>query len=266
MTALTPERLQRDVAGALLSADRAAAPGWLDAENAFRFRIYRHNLRHGLAGTLAEAFPVVRRLVGAEFFEAAAGVFIELHPPKDRMLAAFGSEFADFLSAFEPAQTVPYLADVARLERARIEALHAADAEPLDPASLATLGADIVASRFIPHPACRLVQSTHPVLSIWQANTAAQASSLPVRGRPESVLVTRPDLELQMVRLSVGDAAFTDALLNGRSAEGAHAAAVALDSCFDPMPVFRTLLDAGAFRAQGDDRTCQTNPNRGSGS
>jgi hypothetical protein len=266
MTALTGEGFERDVAEALLSADRAAAPDWLDPEGAFRFRLYRNNLRHGLAGSLAEAFPVVRRLVGVPFFEAAAGVFIERQPPRDRMLAAFGGAFADFLSAFEPAQSVPYLADVARLERARIEALHAADAGPLDPASLSDLGAQIVAARFTPHPACRLVQSSHPVLSIWQAQTAPQPSSVPLREGPEAVLITRPDLELQMVRLSMAGAAFAATLLQGNSAEDADAAASALDSCFDPTPAFRTLLDAGAFRALRDDRHYQTNLNQGSGS
>lgn len=47
-------------------------------------------------------------------------------------LALYGAGFADFVEDFEPAASVVYLADVARLERARLESLHAADAQVLD--------------------------------------------------------------------------------------------------------------------------------------
>ena len=40
---------------------------------------------------------------------------------------------------FEPAAHLPYLADVARIERAWTEAYHAAEAHPLDPAAFAAL-------------------------------------------------------------------------------------------------------------------------------
>jgi hypothetical protein len=263
MTPLATETFHQDMAEAVLSADRSAAPAWLDAEGAYRFRVYRNNLRHGLAGTLAEAFPVVRRLVGAEFFEAAAGVFIERHPPKDRMLSAFGGDFADFLDAFEPARSVPYLGDIARLERARIEALHAADADPLDPSALATLGEGIVIARFEPHPAVRLLNSQHPVLSIWQANARRNANATSIEARPEAVLITRPGLELHVAKLSAGEAAFAAGLLQGDTAEDAHGAAAVQAPDFDPMTAFRTLLTAGAFRGLKDTTRYQIQPNTG---
>ncbi|MCR9178146.1 MAG: DNA-binding domain-containing protein [Alphaproteobacteria bacterium] len=266
MTTQAPGSFEGDMARAVLSADRTAAPGWMDAESAFRFRVYRNNLRHGLAGLLADAFPVVRRLVGAEFFEAAAAVFVERHPPEDRMLAAFGGGFPEFLDSFEPARSVPYLGDVARLERARIEALHAADAAPLDPVSVSALGERVVSARFVPHPACRLLRSPHPVLSIWQANVRAEAASSAFRGEPEAVLITRPVLEVHVVALSEADAAFADALLQGHSADEANGIAVALDPCFEPMRAFRTLLDSGAFRGLQNASTFQTKSKQGSGS
>jgi hypothetical protein len=40
-------------------------------------------------------------------------------------------DFPDFIEQFEPASSVPYLADVARLEMLRVRAFHAADADPL---------------------------------------------------------------------------------------------------------------------------------------
>jgi hypothetical protein len=267
MTATPAQTFQAEWSAAILSPERATAPAGLDAEGAYRFRVYRNNLRHGLAGTLAEAYPVVRRLVGGAFFEAAAGVFIERHPPRDRTLAAFGAEFAEFLGGFQPAQSVPYLADVARLERARIDALHAADADPLDPEALVALGEAIVSSRFEAHPACRLVQSPHPILSIWAENSESDRPTTNpaahIEAKAEAVLITRPHLDLRMLGLSVADAAFAKALLRGESAEAAHEVAhqtgSSAEQVFDPMSAFRALLDAGAFRGL---RAAPDSPNR----
>ena len=129
---------QADFAAALTSRDPAACTEALAGEAAERFRIYRNNYYHGLSQQLAEAYPVVRRLVGDAFFFATAHAFLEAHAPRTRLLALFGGEVPGFLRGFPPAVSLPYLPDVAGLERARLEALHAADAPPLAPAAAAT--------------------------------------------------------------------------------------------------------------------------------
>ena len=62
------------------------------------------------------AFPVVCRLVDHPFFAYAAHEFLRDHPPRSRCLAEYGGGFPDFLAAFEPCSSLPYLADVARFE------------------------------------------------------------------------------------------------------------------------------------------------------
>ena len=52
-------------------------------------------------------------------------------PPRSPVLMDYGAGFADFIAGFAPAASLPYLPDVARIERAWREAYHAADAEPL---------------------------------------------------------------------------------------------------------------------------------------
>jgi len=52
----------------------------------------------------------------------------QLHPrasARAAALAEYGDGFADFLAGFAPAQSLPYLADVARLEWAINAAYHA---------------------------------------------------------------------------------------------------------------------------------------------
>src|SRR3546814_5214850 len=67
--------------------------------------------------------------------------------------------------------TLPYLADVARIERAWIEAYHAAEAPALDPAALARFTPDeLPALRLRLHPSVRLVRSRFPAMTIWRMN------------------------------------------------------------------------------------------------
>ncbi len=235
-----------DFAAALLAPEPDARPSWLPDDQAARFAVYRNNLHHGLGQALGEAYPVVRRLVGDAFFMATARIFLAAYPPRSRSLALHGEGFAEFLDGFEPASTLPYLADVARLERAWLESLHAADAEPLTPDALADLGDGLATARFEPHPATRLVQSAHPVVSIWQANQE-DGSGGEIEDRPEAALVCRALDTVTVRALAPADAGFAAALLDGASAAEAAADGV------DVAGTFHILLADGAFAALRPD-------------
>ncbi len=90
------------------------------------------------------AFPAVERIVGEEFFQAMARAYVLAEPPRSPVLMDYGTTFADFIAGFAPAASLPYLPDVARIERAWREAYHAEDAEPLGPEAFAGIGADAI--------------------------------------------------------------------------------------------------------------------------
>src|SRR5207302_1278637 len=77
---------------------------------------------------LASTFPVIKRLVGAAFFDAACEHFVRGHPSTRGDVNHYGCEFAAFLESYAPARALAYLADVARLEWAIDQANIAADA------------------------------------------------------------------------------------------------------------------------------------------
>ena len=125
--------LQRAMRASLVDRDDGAIAALLaDGVTADRLNIYRNTFVTGVTKALRLTYPAVHRLVGAEFFEGAAAIFIAQHPPQAAWLDEYGAEFADFVRDFEPAASLPYLADVARLEWAVSRALHAADEPPLD--------------------------------------------------------------------------------------------------------------------------------------
>src|SRR5580698_1202034 len=73
--------LTRDYASAapLVAEDAAIAP-------AERLGIYRNTFIGTLVQALRNTYPAVERLVGAEFFEGAATLFIGKHPPRGAYL------------------------------------------------------------------------------------------------------------------------------------------------------------------------------------
>jgi hypothetical protein len=81
-----------------------------------RLAVYRNNIAVGLIAALEFRYPVTRQLVGAAFFRAMARAFVVTNRPKTPVLIHYGSGFSDFIGAFEPAQDIAYLPDVARLQ------------------------------------------------------------------------------------------------------------------------------------------------------
>ncbi len=208
---------QNAFAAALLDPEKPVPPGLVrpDGQAAGRrFDIYRNNVVVALIEALGEAFPVVRALVGEEFFEAMAGVYVRAHPPSSARMMFYGKGFAAFLETFGPVAGLAYLPDVARLEYARRLAYHAADEPAADPSVLAGLDpAALMEVRLSLQAACRIVRSAHPVHAIWRFNATEDKS--PVQPGAEDVLVSRPADAVLVQLLPPGGAAFLLALEAG---------------------------------------------------
>ena len=239
-------------ADALLNPDRPL-PKSIIAHNAAipsrRFAVYRNNVVSSLVKALGSRFPVIEKIVGKEFFAAMARVFVIGQPPRSPLLATYGDEFAAFIAAFEPAREMPYLADVARLEAARTEAYHAADAASVDASRFAALDAGIVGGiRVELHPSVRIVRSLHPVVTIWAMNSNEQALAPIDNWRREDALVSRPCLDVEIRALPPGGAAFLLALAAARSLGEAAEAAFDGHSDFDLTSNVAGLIGAGLVR------------------
>lgn len=134
-----------------------------------RFAIYRSNYVGGLVGALEQTFPVVRLLVGSAYFEALACDYIAAHPPRSPVLARYGKDFASFLSSAPVARDVPYVADMAKLEFARLHAWHAADAPRWDAWSESGIAA-LLRRRIEQHPSLTVIASPYPIDTLWDVH------------------------------------------------------------------------------------------------
>jgi len=251
-TALAP--CQADFAAALLDPELpcpAGLRGWNGADPARRFAVHRNNVVASLVQALADTFPVVQALVGPEFFRAMAAVFVRGHPPASPQLHRYGGELPAFIEGFAPAAGLPYLADVARLELARVAACHAADAEPLssaDAARVLACGERVGELRLLLHPALRWLASPHPVVSLWAAHQGEGALEDVDLAQGESALVLRPALEVRVLRCDAATIAFVEALHGGASFGQAAAAAASMPG-FDLAAILSLLMAHGALSA-----------------
>jgi hypothetical protein len=198
--------LQQAMHRSLILRDNQAAGAML-ANNIApdRLDIYWNTIISGLTKALRLSYPAVERLVGAEFFDGAAQVFIRDRPPGVAYLDMYGDKFPEFLHHFPPAASLAYLADVARLEWAVNCAIHAPDVEPLDLAKLAAIDSeDQGRVRFVAHPSVCLLSADHPVDRIWHAILArddAELASLDINAGPIHLLVERRAAGVEVARL-----------------------------------------------------------------
>ncbi|SEL94523.1 Putative DNA-binding domain-containing protein [Pseudomonas sp. NFIX51] len=220
------------------------------ADPASRFAVYRNNVQSSLINALADAYPVVAQLVGDEFFRAMATLYVRRFPPTSAVLSDYGHDFADFIGGFPPAAGVPYLADVARLERLRVTAYHAADACPVPLAQLATAMAEpqtLGQLRLELHPSLGLLNSPYPVVDVWAAHQGDgdwQAIDLQ---QGQSALVLRHDLEVEVFAIDAGSARFIHSLHHSQPLQVAAANALAVDPAFEPSQALALLIGRGAI-------------------
>src|SRR5712692_624681 len=90
--------VQRAMRASLVDRNAGPAAAML-AENvgADRLSIYRNTFVIGVTKALRLSYPAVHRLVGAEFFEGTAGLFLAQQPPRTAYLDQYGADFPEFL-------------------------------------------------------------------------------------------------------------------------------------------------------------------------
>lgn len=234
-------------------AQRAPAilNGSREAQLARRYNIYRNNVTVSLVDALAAIYPAVQRITGVDFFRAMARFHVRACPPRSPLLFEYGRDFPTFIEQYEYAKALPYLTDVARLERAWLDAYHAADVEPLQPSAFASLPPDKLADVVLtPHPATRIIRSDYSSVSLFAAYRTERdpPASLHIADR-EDALITRPGLDVIVQYLPPGQSTFLEALISGHSLGQAAAMALEDSNAFDIATGIAGLIEAGAFCA-----------------
>jgi hypothetical protein len=211
-------------------------------------RVYRNTMLSGCVDALRANYPIVARLLGDEMFEAIAAEHAAECPPRRPVLALYGARFSDWLEEQPWVHDVPYVTDVARIERLHIEALFAADEQPLELDQLRGRE-EWQGLRLALHPATRFDWLTSPAVSIWLSQRDEVDVDLEFDWHAEGVLFTRPMLEVRPMRLERAGHRFLFGIRLGESVGDAALGTAVLYPETDIGALFTSLVNAGAFGA-----------------
>ncbi len=134
-----------------------------------RLNIYQDGVYSTCVSVLMNNHPLLKDLVGDDFLRYMAIEFAKNNLPTSGYLNEYGLNFPDFIYKFKPAAGLPYLYDIARIDRGWNHAYHADDVPHLDPQSLHDVSpADYAFLKMTMHPSVTFVKSDYPIWQIYQ--------------------------------------------------------------------------------------------------
>jgi Putative DNA-binding domain len=210
--------------------------------------LYRGNLHAAWSRALAESYPVLRALVGTEFFDGLARLYGRAHPSLSGDLNEFGANLSAFIADFEPAAAYPYFEDIARLEWALHRAYYAENAQSWSAEQWLHIGQDaLLESRIRMHPACRLIESRFRVAEVWRAHQDRGVEFPSQWEVPSYALVVRPHWRPDVVDVTQAGYAFLGTLANMGTLEQGLDAALSIDPEFDFSAQWKVLMTSNAL-------------------
>lgn len=222
-------------------ADRRLTPGPRMTPGE-RFDVYRRGYVARLVECLADDYPVLRHALGEEGFDGLARAYVARFPSTAPNLNAYGRHVA----AFCDEQGRAFEADLARLEWAIVEVVHAPVAPPLTMDRLAAMPMEAWATATLAaSPAVRVVRTAHPVNDYFQAVREERAPAIPAPS-PAATAVYRGGKTVWRMGLPTPLAAVLEALVAGEAlgAALAHADGAAPEHV---MASFREWVQGGLF-------------------
>lgn len=216
-----------------------------------RAAIYHHNRRANFRKALALEYPLIERIVGAEFFDRLAFDFMATYPSRSGDLHHVGEPFSAFLAAgFAGGDSAyAYLIDLARLEWAWQCALIAADAPILGTDALGEFPQhEWPRLRFHLQPALQVIESRWPVHTLFLEQRRAQPAVVHLAAGAECAAVLRRNGMVEVHRLEPHDAVFWQALAGGQILDEAVTAVLqsTAGTAFDLSAALGRLFALGA--------------------
>jgi len=212
--------------GAWLLGRTDDAPEWAVGDGMApeaRLRVYRNNSRALFEQALQLTYPVLRRRVGADYFQQLGHHYRDAHPSRSGDLHEVGRDFPQFLAAHLGGTPYAWLAELSLLEWSVADAGVAAESPVAAAASLAGLAPEQVASALFTFvPSLRLVRGSVPVLSVWRANQPdADGRPVDLASGGECVLVHRGSDDVELRLVAPLEFAFVEATAHGATLDAA---------------------------------------------
>ena len=237
------QRLMRD---AVVKGDASRIAPLLrdDLDLAVRFAIHCRNYEASLVDALLTKYPATVWLVGTRFVTEAAVRFVHQQPPTAPCIAEYGAEFPQFLTTLQGAERVPYLHDIASLERCVGQASIATSSPPLTAEHVSSWDGHTLLNAVLRLQGGLLyIRTSWPVdelLRVYLTEVAPGAFEMSPGDLYIEVYGSRGDF--RMDRLDAATFVFRTSVANGRSIGDAAERALEVDASFDPGHALGALI------------------------
>jgi hypothetical protein len=184
-----------------------------------RLEIYRRAYHARLIECLLDDYPAMAAVLGEIAFETLCRDYIARYPSGGPSLNAFGRHMSALCRDVRAAPTPlwAFCAELAELEWAIVEVIHAAAAPPLTMSALAAVPAKRWPEAVLgPTPALRLLHTRYPVNRYYQAFREGAAPPVPP-AEASTVAVYRSGATVWRMDLGPPAAALLEALASGKS-------------------------------------------------
>jgi hypothetical protein len=182
-----------------------------------RLGLYQYAYHARLVECLADDYPTIQYAIGESAFETLAKKYVEAHPSKNPNLNYFGKTFADFVKVQSWLDHHEFLYDLARLEWAMVEVLHAPAAQTLSLAGLSQLDPERWPGiKLSPAPTLRFFEFDYPVNKFLQAMRDDRKPPIPARAWAATAIY-REDFTVWRMNFTRPMANVLSALLAGRT-------------------------------------------------
>ena len=191
--------------------------------------------------------------MGEESFRNMARAFVARHPPGKRSLVGYGETLPDFIDAHSGEHGLPWLADLARLDRSWLEAHLAADAQPIGADAVSQLTeADLMETRFRLHPSVRLTDTGYELSALWSMldDGNSPTGQVNIAQRRACQLFWRPAQEVRSGPLSPPMAGFFKTLIAGQTLGQACESAIATEPGADLSAIIAFTFQSGLLTGQ----------------
>jgi hypothetical protein len=219
-----------------------------------RWAIYRNAYLVRLAEAIENDYPAIERITGHDAFQGLCRRYVMEFPPHSHDIGRAGERLADYLPTDPVTTALPFLPDLARLERALADAMVSADVESLQWEEISGMPVERFATLpLCPAPATVLIESRWPVPSLWLAKDQPNdAIDIALEGHPSVILVTRQGLQPRWRSIDADEHAVARGAL-----EGATPASLLESGAFGEtkaaslrlVRALRRVVGYGAFRS-----------------
>ncbi len=212
-----------------------------------RMQLYRDSAIGNIIAPLELTYPVIKDLVGDNFFDLMCHKYIEKHWPKSGNMNDYGKKFAEFIKDLEQTKSLPYLSDIARLEWLFHLSSLADDKQQSDWSKFAQLTEENLSKVKIDlHPSTMLIASDYPILKIWEMCKENCAEKLDLKQGVNTLLV-RKNLKVNLYPLEDNEMAFLRALINGETLMSAFDKALEIEENAAAQGFIAKHIEIGTF-------------------